>query len=247
MINTSIYDRDISHGQLVLRKALMIYGNQNNSGAAGFVSLHDVENTPKGPIVGVGKPASKVALRKLLRELNPRNTGEVTYLQENILSKGDQHLVWYVPPKARQVWFKNADLGGERTNTVPHPGLVFCVTPRNWYVFALKDDGRPTPDTELFYAPYMNVYGNGNICMGNVTAPRGNMRWNTDAWEEAFFRSYFTHFNDAGSRRIIYKGGGVKFWKRMLDKPMKHFPVARLVSRGITLGGFLDKLSQGEY
>lgn len=230
---------------LQLRKAMMFYGNSANP--LGFVSLHDVEHTSLGPIIGAGKPASKSAVRAILKDLSRRSKkGEVSFIPQHILSQGENHLIWYVAPQHRQLWFRCEALGGEVTGVVPNPGLVFAVTPQGWHVYAVKGDGRPVPETELFVSPYLNVWMGGKICTGNVTTPKGNDRWNTVAWEDAFFRSYFTHINIQGKGKLVnYRGGAYAFWRQLLARPPKRFPEDRLVSYRSTLGDLFASLSKG--
>lgn len=244
MISTS----SSTPNHLKLQRAMMIYGSNSRSGVE-YVSLHDVEHTDKGPIIGAGKPASKTAVRAILKDLNSRRSkDEIQFLAPNILSQGEDHLIWHVAPQQRQLWFRCKELGGEVTGVVPNPGLVFSVSRFGWYVFAVKGEGRPTPNTELYLSPYLNVWAEGRICTGNVTTPKGNARWNTVAWEDAFFRSYFTHINVQGQGKLIsYRKGAYAFWRQLLAKPPKSFPNERLVklgANGYTLGDFLASLSK---
>ena len=69
------------------------------------------------------------------------------------------------------------------------------VTTKAWKVFAFKGRQRPDADTPLSVAPFFNVWQNGTICVGSARLPKGDQVHNHLAWEEAFFRSYFTHPN----------------------------------------------------
>jgi PRTRC genetic system protein B len=111
-----------------------------------------------------------------------------------VLAEGSGFFVWYSKPQARQVWFDCKELGA-RTGRVPCPGLVFVVTTKAWKVFAYKGRQRPDADTPLFVAPFFNVWQNGDDLRREC--PRAERRSGTQpaAWEEAFFRSYFTHPN----------------------------------------------------
>lgn len=231
--------------RLHLKKALLVYGGSQN--AEGYVSLHDVEHTDRGPIISAGKPASKSAIRALLQDLSRRNKkGELSFIPQHILSQSDTHLVWYVAPQLRQLWFRCQPLGGEVSAVLPQPGLVFAVTPQGWFVYAVKGNARPDLDTEIFVSPYLNVWEGGKICTGNVTTPKGNDRWNTVAWEEAFFRSYFTHINIHGKGKLVnYNRGAYAFWRNLLAKAPKRFPEDRLVPYRSTLGDLLSALSKG--
>ena len=50
------------------------------------------------------------------------------------------------------------------------------VPPMLWYaskyslaVFALATDRRPKENTPLYYAPFLNIYEDGKVCMGTVS------------------------------------------------------------------------------
>lgn len=241
MIQTSVHASD----ELVLRNALLLYRPAH--GGEEYVAMHDVEHTPQGPIIGAGQPVTKAALQRMLLDLGPKKQKQpVEIIPANLLSKSPNHLAWYCEPKDRQVWFKCEQLGGEVTKVVPHPGLVFVVSQSGWHVFAVKGNQRPQADTELCVAPYLNCWEGGGICTGNVTTPKGKMRWNTTAWEEAFFRSYFTHINIQGKNKLVKFGkGAYAFWRSMLAGNHKKFPEKYLVATGMTLSQTLQRVLKG--
>src|ERR1035437_2468687 len=98
---------------------------------------------------------------------------------------------------------------------LPHPGLVFAACSKVWSVWAVKGDHRPRPDSMLYQAPYFNVWDGGRICQGNVEVPDGTTAEKIDAWNAAFFNSFFTHPN-IHKNLAKYRGGAYKFWKDML-------------------------------
>ena len=119
---------------------------------------------------------------------------------------------------------------------MPCPGLVFVVTTKAWKVFAFKGRQRPDADTPLSVAPFFNVWQNGTICVGSARLPKGDQVHNHLAWEEAFFRSYFTHPNIHTPRGLTrYRAGPFALWRDLLDGRLSHFPTRTLVPTGWTL------------
>jgi PRTRC genetic system protein B len=106
-------------------------------------------------------------------------------------------------------------------------------------VWAIKGDARPTPETTLFQAPYFNVYGDGGICQGSASVPEGTTAEKVEAWNDAFFGSFFTHPN-VRKNLVKYRGGSCKFWQDMLDGRFAQFPERVLVPVQMTLGQLLD-------
>ena len=131
--------------------------------------------------------------------------------------------------------------GGARTGRVPCPGLIFIVTNKAWKVFAYKGRQRPGAGTPMFVAPFFNVWNTGNICVGNARLPKGDRSHQSEAWEEAFFRSYFTHPNIHTPRGLTrYRAGAFALWRDLLDGRFARFPTRLLVSTGRTLGEIFE-------
>jgi len=218
-----------------LQQAILIYQT--------FASVHEVSVTPgKQAQIKPGVLATKGGLMAALRSLLPESERGSGLLPVSMLAQGVDHMVWWIPPAKRSVWFKSEDVGGERTAVVPHPGLVMVVCEKGWHIFAVKGKERPTPDTPLFQVPYYNVWAGGKICTGSAQVPRGKAKKQTACWEDAFFRSYFSHSNIRYPARLVAKGKPETFWKKMLDGAYARFPEGMLVSTKETLQSAYDRL-----
>lgn len=220
-----------------LANALLLYKEDGQKSV--FASIHDIEMKKGIPSIQAGSPVSKTALVEMLKELVPEDYAPIKLIENHILAQGSNHLVWYSKPKKRQVWFKSEKLG-EVSALTDHPGLVFMVTMDDWYVFAVKSRARPTASTPLYVAPYFNVWQGGRICTGNVVMPQGSAKYDTAAWEEAFFRSYFTHPNIHDKNKLtLHRGGPVALWKALLKG--RAFSADSLVPAGLKLGEAFEK------
>jgi PRTRC genetic system protein B len=232
-----------------LQAAVLIYGN--NSGGS-FATAHNIAIDKNGaPSLLEGYPLTI----RILNELNAAITkGTETkrsfngFLPENVLAVGISSVVWWLPATDRNVSFDCSDeLIGRASGKTPHPSLVFGVNDNNWSVYALKDNKRPTPETELYQAPYFNVWESGEICQGTSRVPNGATTKQIEGWNTAFFASNFSHPNvHAPNKLVNYKGGSYKFWKDMLDGNFKAFPKRVLVKTDLTLDQFITSTLNGE-
>lgn len=231
---------EISQGSVKLEQAILLYGGDGNSA---FATVHAVGKDAHGAAVLLpGKAMSNLAVARLARRLRRRDPGG--FVPEHLLYRDGTTLAWWVPPRKRQVWFRcDAQWLGaeERSAVVPHPGLVFAVTAsRQWFVWAVKGAARPQPETSLCRSPYWNVWESCQICVGNVDLPGKTDAERIEAWNDAFFRSWFTHPN-GNTPHVKYAGGTNKFWRDMLDGKHDGFPESALVPIGKTLAQVMNE------
>lgn len=227
-------------GVLKLEHAMLIY--RGASGAA-LATVHEVEQIDGEPVIGAGRamtPRSALALARALL----KRAAHGGFLPANVLFVAGDLILWWLKPAMRHVAFHVSErdaplLGGvERGDSVPQPGLVFAASGQEWRVWAVKGSQRPTLATPLFQAPFFNVDAKGHICQGSVPKPDGTTAEKIDAWNDAFFRSYFTHPNVA-AKLLRYPGGSFAFWRDMLDRKFARFPQRVLVPVNTTLGALL--------
>ena len=219
--------------------AILLYGERG--GQTVFASVHDIQTSKEGvATIAAGTPVSKTGLVKMMQTLVPEDYAPAELLGNHILAKGSDYLVWYCKPQKRQVWFKNDEIGQDVSANTHQPGLVFIIGKGHWYVFAVKGNKRPTSSTPLYVAPYLNVWAGGHICTGNIETPKGGLKFSTEAWEEAFFRSYFTHPNVHEKDALTkYRGGIFSLWRSLMKG--RAFPTESLVRAGETLGQAFER------
>jgi PRTRC genetic system protein B len=232
--------RTPSDSALLLTQAVLIY--KGRSGGV-LATLHAVEDVDGEAVIGAGKAVTPRAALDMARALG-RDVGHGGFLPETVLYVDGDLLLWWLPPARRHVMFRvdaahaEAMGGQERGETVPHPALVFAVSSKLWGVWAVKGGARPTPATPLYQAPYFNVYDNGAICQGNVQVPTGTTAEKIEAWNAAFFHSYFSHPN-VQTKLVTYRGGAYRLWRDLLDGRHQRFPERALVPVNATLGTLL--------
>lgn len=230
---------DVGQSEIRLHKAILLYGSKESGGSYSteYASIHDVKLQDNRPVVGVGRPITREALVSALLDLNGRQSLDL--LESHILAFNGYTLVFWVAPKKRKVWFECDDPMGKRSAVTPHPGLVFVVN-SELYVYAVKGSQKPKADTEIFCSPYLNTYDDGCVCMGNVRVPDPTPA-QAPAIADAFFRSAFTHPNNA--YQVKYEGGIFSLWTDLLDGKYQRFPESALFQGsglpGKTLGQIL--------
>ena len=144
-------------------------------------------------------------------------------------------VLWYTKAQQRQMYF--VDSLGIPNGTAQVPSMLWLANKNSLAVFALASNRRPTEKTPLYYAPFFNIYEKGNVCMGTVSVDIKNsasVEEFTQAWEDYFFNSYFSHSLSAN----LTKKNIVSLWKDLIgtDKP---FPKEVLKKNNKTLKNLL--------
>lgn len=236
MNQAEFHIRTEEDGVLALQQAVLIYRGAQGSA---FATVHDIEEVDGEATILAGKAMTPRAAITLSREL-AKGVSHGGFIPDTVLYMDGELLLWWTRPDKRHIAFRAEGMGrAERGEVVPHPGLVFAASSQVWKVWAVKGDARPTPDTELFQAPYFNVYGTGAICQGSAVVPEGTTAERIGAWNDAFFGSFFTHPN-VRKNLVKYRGGSYRFWRDMLDGGFERFPERVLVPMRTTLGQLLS-------
>lgn len=247
-MSQSLNNFGLSTGEanITLSQAILVYTDEPKSHSASipaalYATVHQIENfgTEAKPNfqIAAGSPITREALLAMFEELAKKHSLNTDIIPEHVLSISADHMVWWMPAGARNVFFNNKELG-KRGAKVPHPALMFAVVKGQWYIFALAKNERPTAETALQFAPYFNVYDSCAICTGSARVPRGISANATGEWEKAFFDSEFTHINGE-KKKATHPRGEYAMWKELLDGVYKTFPVEFLAPTKFTLTTFM--------
>jgi len=250
-----------------VRRAVLIYlteqvdafGSRRQTGGV-YATVHDIGKGKAGLELGTGAPATKEACADLARALGAASTLS-GFIPQNLLYLGARTLAWWRAPGMATMHFNaekppagdqpddgaRAKALGKRGGVVQQPGLVFVVTPGDWYVYAVAGADRPVAGTKILRAPYFNVWSSGRICTGNVQLPETLSPAALAQYERAFFSSEFTHPNVHGREHLVnWPDGPYEFWRMQLDAGSKHpFPHGALVPVNRTLGKLLEQIEEG--
>lgn len=241
--------------------AVLVYeADGGGRDTSAYATVHPVRPHGHGLRLGAGAPATKEACAVLARALGAAST-LTGFIPPQLLYLGARSLIWWRAPAPATMYFNTAKpfaadqreeksgarLIGKRSGRAPQPGLVFAVTPSGWHVHAVKGAVRPGPESDLFRAPYFNVWANGGICTGNVRLPDHLSTGALDRYERAFFDSEFTHPNVGAKERLVrHPQGSYAFWKELLDRPAGAFPEAALIDEKLTLADLAKKLEKDD-
>jgi len=149
--------------------------------------------------------------------LKPKGILPTNILQINPSENGS--VLWFTKSMKKQLYFtENLEISNGRAEV---PAMLWFANKRSLKIFALSSNQRPTEKTPLFYAPFFNVYENGNVCMGTVDVHIQNstsLEEFIKNWEDYFFNSYFSHLMNEHNP---IKGNCVNLWKNLInvDKP----------------------------
>ena len=210
------------------KSALIFYHNTYKYKT--FVEHFDIDTN--GRMINA-HPLSEIESEKLAKALTTKEERDKAFLKPkgiiptNVLhinpsEKGS--LIWYTKEQKRNLFF--VDKLGIPNGTAFVPPLLWKATQQRLDIYALKSNRRPTAKTKLYYAPFFNVYRNGNVCMGSVNIEIKNSTSLEDfitAWETYFFNSYFSHLQ--GFNPI--KGNCVSLWKQLINT-IEKFPLEEL-------------------
>ena len=145
-------------------------------------------------------------------------------------------VLWFTKSMKRQLFFtENLEIPNGRAEV---PAMLWFANKRSLKIFALANNRRPTEKTELFYAPFFNVYEDGNVCMGTVDVHIQNstsLKEFTEKWEDYFFNSYFSHLMNEHNP---INGNCVNLWKSLINTE-KQFPKETLRTANRTLKNLL--------
>ncbi len=211
-------------------KALIVYINQSEKENS-YVESFDFDKL--GRMINA-HPLSEQEAEKLGKimlanmERQGRCFDAKGILPTNLLflrSGNDGCAVWHTPAQHRTLLFvEGLDL---QNGMYPVPALVWKATRETLSVFAIKVSDKPTLITELFEAPYFNIYGSGNVCMGTVDIDiddYGGLEIFMKQWEEYFFNSRFSHLL---ADRSPVKSNIIQLYKS-LHNSKKGFPSTEL-------------------
>jgi PRTRC genetic system protein B len=243
----------------------------SDKAGATVLRLHAISQSKDGFELAAGRPASRTALRKVLKSLLPEAMPAPVIFPEHLLAYGGDYVMWWSPPQLRSMFFacdleghakawsreKEAeapilDTAAKVVGTCQQPGLVWAAGVNGWRVWAVKGRERPCAQHKLYRAPYFNVFLDHAVCIGNVQVQRGDLSEfdKLNRFEQAFFGSWFTHPNYGTNKRgdalVSAEGGPYGLWHRMLRDNAEHFPEETLVETHLTLSDALSGYLTGK-
>jgi PRTRC genetic system protein B len=224
-------------GTLYHAKSALVFYEANGTSTDSYVEHFDMDKNGN-PINA--HPLTVKEVNVLAKALLTDNKKDKAFLKpKGILPTNILHfnpsengtVLWYTKAQQQQLYF--VDNLGIPNGKAYIPPMVWFANKNSLSIFSLASNRRPTKKTPLHYAPFFNIYENGNVCMGTVTVNIKNSASIEEfimAWEHYFFNSYFSHsLCENLTRKNI-----VNLWKDLIgtDKP---FPKEVLKKNNKTL------------
>lgn len=167
--------------------------------------------------------------------LKPNGILPAHVLQINPSENGS--VLWFTKSMKRQLFFtENLEIPNGMAEV---PAMLWSANKRSLKIYALANNRRPSENTPLFFAPFFNVYENGNVCMGTVDVHIQNstsLEEFIKKWEDYFFNSYFSHLMNEHNP---INGNCVNLWKSLINTE-KQFPKETLKKVNRTLKNLLQ-------
>ena len=223
-----------------LTNAILFYGGMPHK--PNVATLHEIQEVQGAPTCLPGRLMTRRDLSQLMGSLGKQVKQSSRWIETTDLVQSSAHMVWWTPPTTRAMFFQTSSSSATQfsgNGLVSIPGLIWAVLNRELFVWAVKGQQRPTPDDDLYQAPFFNVWGSGRVCTGSAELPSGDKAKVTQQWVDAFFNSRFTHPNFKQKDRLILGMEPGKFWKAQLTKPSKSFPERRLVKLPLKAGDLI--------
>lgn len=220
------------------------YGYETDKTAEVYVESYDIGKRGQPINAHPLSMAEMLSLSKLFQsteELKSNYLKPKGLIPANILyldPQSDGYVIWYTPPMAADLFFVE---GLQIPNDKAHiPALVWKASKNSLEVHALKGKSKPNANTQLYHAPFFNIYESGNVCMGTVQIAIDRFTRLEDfitKWETYFFNSYFSHTigNHSGAKTDL-----VSLWQQQMTTG-KPFPTELLNKhRNLTLKNIIQ-------
>lgn len=170
-------------------------------GSEYFLELREIDDQDR---MGAAQPVTYEFMNEISRSYTEsHNAIPYGLIPRNLLyadvRKGSERYVWYNLPQRRMMYFCK-DLGIENAE-YNMPGVIYVVEKTHLKIYAFKGSEVPTPQTELFEAPFFNVTGE-SVCLGSAKMEMPtNVSFERlqECWERRFWLSEFSHLGNRGN------------------------------------------------
>jgi PRTRC genetic system protein B len=154
-----------------------------------------------------------------------------------VQQQSNGYAIWYTPVQEVNLFF--IDGLNIPSGQYKIPAMLWKANAEKLTVFSLKGKTRPTENTVLCHAPYLNIYNNGLVCMGTVNIDIGKSACLEDfieLWQRYFFNSFFSHSISGNSTT---KSNTTELWRKLAGTG-KDFPQKELIKSGYTIKNLME-------
>jgi PRTRC genetic system protein B len=181
-------------------KAILLYNNFSKTENEIYVESFDIDRNGKPINAHPLSEQESIALSKALhhsveKENNFLQCKEI--IPDNVLFINTAYngfVIWFTREQKVNLFFKE-ELGIP-SGKAKVPALIWKASKDHLEIFAVLENKRPKENTQLFFAPFLNVFKTGKVCMGTVDINIENKCCLEDFikyWEEYFWNSWFSH------------------------------------------------------
>ncbi len=176
-----------------------------------------------------GRPATEESLAGLCEMFLPYLKSQSAYIPDSIVAYAPlrEFIAWWRPAGTHPLFFSKKM--GIKSGTAPLPPLLFVVKKKEMFVWALKENKRPTPEDVLMAPPFYNIYREGRVCTGNASLPDNASSSSISKWMDVFFLSEFSGDLTPQLKGITPK----QLWTKLMSGKIKKFPMERLAEWGM--------------
>ncbi|GAA5138612.1 hypothetical protein [Thalassotalea piscium] len=223
----------------VIPKFSLVFFCKENSNTIEGVTRHNVKN-------GLIHQGKSVSIQDVQHLLNDQKNENLTLNNQYVIAENSKYLIWYSPSRKARMWFR---FGHEHNGLFVHwPCLLFLAEKSNkkLSIFALGNDNYPTPTSNVYNAPLMNISNNGLSCMGTAKLPNEISSKTIPDVEALIYESNFTHVNHSNTLNVARKESitnkdHYKFWCKK-EKSKTKVSIRNMV-KYTDLTSMLSKLS----
>lgn len=162
-------------------------------------------------------------------------------LPENTLAAKPDGFIWWTPAARRPLLLidRLEKETGLESGIYNWPPLLFMANAGYRCVYALRENARPSEESEILMPPFWNVTKDGGICFGSARFENSrNAKELMGRMEKAFFDSQFSHV--AGNENRFEEGLNLQdAWEEARERA---FPVEKVFSCG-TVGSLLSEFN----
>ncbi|CAD0002103.1 MULTISPECIES: PRTRC system protein B [Flavobacterium] len=145
--------------------------------------------------------------------------------------------IWFTPAQKVSLFF--VESLGIKNGEAFVPPLLWKASKNTLYIYAMDTETQINEQTNLYHAPFFNVYTDGRVCMGTVSVnikPNCHLEEFILLWEQYFFNSYFSHLI---IEKSPIKTNLVQMWQKLVNTE-KHFPLKSLLKNDLTIKNILS-------
>lgn len=224
-----------------LSHAILFY--RNNQGT--LATLHKIRNKQ----FMSGKSLDPAELEELLH--TPNQQRHMNYLPAQVIAYSQNEILWFEKSAVRPIYFNVPKEEKERLflnqlsgKKVIWPSLLFKISRNSISCWAVKSNRHPLPTTQLYFAPFTNLFSDQKFCLPNAVysnSPDNLLKFATHAID-IIFQGHFSHLCGV-KENTSYPGGRDRFWADMArqveQNAIKSFPTKYLLPMNKTLENIL--------